>query len=101
MHPEQRIRQITDSTFLSAGIRPKVLMETGSIDTALSLSASGAGFSFVPESSARFAGLVKQPKYYSINDGFSWTLAVAYKKNSAGTKIREAFIQTVKSVIDK
>ncbi len=101
MHPEQRIRQITDSTFLSAGIRPKVVMETGSIDTALRLSASGAGFSFVPESSARFAGLVKQPKYYSINDGFSWTLVVAYKKNSVSTKLREAFIQTVKSVIEK
>ena len=41
MHPEQRIRQITDSSFLSAGIRPKVVMETGSIDTAIRLSASG------------------------------------------------------------
>ena len=101
MHPEQRIRQITDSTFLSAGIRPKIVMETGSIDTALRLSASGAGFSFVPESSARFAGLVKPPKYYSINESFSWTLVVAYKKNSAGTKLRESFIQTVKSVINQ
>ena len=99
MHPEQRIRQISDSTFLSAGIRPKVVMETGSIDTALRLSASGAGFSFVPESSARFSGLAKPPKYYSISEGFSWTLVVAYKNNSASNKLRDAFIQTVRSVI--
>lgn len=100
MHPEQRIRQIMDSLFLGAGIRPKVVMETGSIDTALRLSASGAGFSFVPESAVRFAGLVKPPKYYSISDGFSWTLVVAYKQNSANTKLREAFIETVRSVIE-
>lgn len=101
MHPEQRIRQITDSSFLSAGIRPKIVMETGSIDTALRLSASGAGFSFVPESSVRFAGLVKPPKYYNISDGFSWTLVVAYKQNSSGSKLRNAFIDTVRSVIEK
>ncbi|MBQ9604305.1 MAG: LysR family transcriptional regulator [Firmicutes bacterium] len=99
MHPEQRIRQITDSTFLSAGIRPKVVMETGSIDTAHRLSASGAGFSFVPESMVRFSGLVRPPKYYRINEGFGWTLAIAYKQNSANTKIRSAFIETVKEVI--
>lgn len=99
MHPEQRIRQITDSTFFSAGIKPKIVMETGSIDTAHRLSASGAGFSFVPESTVRFAGLVKPPKYYRINEGFSWTLAVAYKQNSADTKLRNAFIETVKEVI--
>ena len=99
MHPEQRIRQITDSSFLSAGIRPKIVMETGSIDTALRLSASGAGFSFVPESTVRFAGLVKPPKYYNLRDGFSWTLAVAYK-SSVNTKLRDAFIETVKAVIE-
>ncbi len=100
MHPEQRIRQLMDSLFISAGIKPKIVMETGSIDTALRLSAGGAGFSFVPESTVRFAGLVKPPKYYSIRDGFSWTLVVAYKQNSVNTKLRDAFIETVKSIIE-
>lgn len=99
MHPDQRIRQISDSSFLNAGIRPKILMETGSIDTALRLSASGAGFSFVPESSVRFAGLVNPPKYYKVNDCFSWTLVVAYKHNNGNVKIRNAFIDTVRAVI--
>jgi DNA-binding transcriptional LysR family regulator len=100
LHPGQRLRQIADSMFMKAGIKPKILLETSSIETALRLSATGMGFCFVPESSVRFSDMINPPKYYSIGEtGFSWTLVIAYKQNSYRTKAVKAFSQIAKQVV--
>lgn len=100
LHPGQRLRQIADFIFAKAGIKPKILLETASIETALRLSASGMGFCFVPESAVRFSDMVNPPKYYSIGEtGLSWTLVIAYKQNSYRTKAVNAFADIVKQVV--
>jgi DNA-binding transcriptional LysR family regulator len=100
LHPGQRLRQIADTLFMKAGIKPKILLETASIETALRLSATGMGFSFVPESNVRFSDMTNPPKYYSIGEsGFSWTLVIAYKQNSYRTKAVKAFAEIVRQVI--
>lgn len=100
LHSDQRLRQIADNIFNNYSIKPKILLETSSIETALRLSASGMGFSFVPESSVIFSGLLNPPKYYTVGEpSFSWTLVIAYRQNSYRTKAVKAFADITKQVV--
>lgn len=99
LHPNQRLRQIADTLFTSENIKPKVLLETASIETSLRLSAAGMGFSFVPESSVRFAGLTNPPKYYKLAHELYWTLVIAYREGAYKTKAVNAFAEIAKKVI--
>ncbi len=99
LHPSQRLRQIADTVFAKANIKPHVLLETSGIETAMRLSAAGMGFCLVPEFSAKYAGLTKQPKYYSLSSDLNWTLVIAYRENAYKTKASVAFAETVKKVV--
>lgn len=102
LRPDQRLRQISNNIFNSAGIKPKILLETRSIETSLRLSASGMGFSFVPESSVIFSGLVNTPKYYKIgNPPLTWTLVIAYRDEAQHTKASKAFAEITKEIVCK
>ncbi len=100
LHPDQRLRQVADKVFDFANIKPKIMLETRSIETALRLSASGMGFSFVPESFIKFSDLTNHPKYYSIEEkDINWTLVVAYRENVYRTKAVDAFAKIVKEIL--
>ncbi len=100
LHPDQRLRQIADNLFEDANIKPKIMLETRSIETAQRLAASGMGFCFVPESFVKYSDLTNPPKYYSIKGkNFSWTLVVAYRENVYRTKAVTAFSNVVKEVL--
>ncbi len=99
LHSSQRLRQIADTVFNDENIKPKILLETSSIETSLRLSASGMGFSFVPESSVRFAGLTNPPKYFKLPYGLNWTLVIAYREGAYRTKSVKAFAEIAKKVI--
>ncbi len=102
LHSDQRVRQIADNFFANAGIKPKILLETSSIETALRLSAAGMGFCFVPESYISSSYLVNAPKYYSFGEpAFSWTLVIAYRQNAYRTRAANAFADTVKEVLGR
>lgn len=100
LHEGQRIRQIADNLFSNAGIKPKILLETSGIETALRLSAAGMGFCFVPESYIRTSGITIQPKYFRFSEpAFTWTLVMAFRQNSYHTKAAVAFEEIVKEVL--
>lgn len=99
LHPSQRLRQIADTMFNNGNIKPKILLETASIETSLRLSAAGMGFSFVPESAVRFAGLTNPPKYYTLPHDLNWTLVIAYREGAYKTKAVKAFAEIAKKVI--
>ncbi|MDO4301598.1 MAG: LysR family transcriptional regulator [Clostridia bacterium] len=99
LHPSQRLRQIADTVFTAENIKPKILLETASIETSLRLSAAGMGFSFVPEFSVKFAGLTKPPKYYTLPHDLNWTLVIAYREGAYRTKAVKAFAEIAKKVI--
>ncbi len=100
LHPDQRLRQIADSVFDKNNIKPKIMLETRSIETSLRLSASGLGFSFVPENVVKYSGLTNPPKYYSIKgQDFDWTLVIAYRENSYRSKAVQAFSKVVKETL--
>lgn len=99
LHSGQRLRQIADSVFNEENIKPKILLETASIETSLRLSASGMGFSFVPSSSVRFAGLTNPPQYFKLTHDLNWTLVIAYREGAYKTKAVKAFSEVAKKVI--
>ena len=99
LHPSQRLRQIADTVFNDENIKPKILLETSSIETSLRLSAAGMGFSFVPESSVRFAGLTNPPKYFRLPHDLNWTLVIAYREGAYRTKAVKAFSDIARKVI--
>lgn len=102
LKPDQRLRQIGNNLFANAGYKPKVLLETRSIETSLRLAAAGMGFCFVPESTVMFSNLVHSPKYYVIgNPPLTWTLAIASRKNIYRTKAAVAFSEIAKQVVCK
>ena len=68
LHSDQRLRQIADNIFDSIGMKPKILLQTSSIETAIRLSAANMGFSSVLESSVRFSSMVNPPKYYTFGN---------------------------------
>lgn len=102
LHPDQRLRQIADNMFDHAGVKPNIVLETRSIETALRLSAAGLGFSFVPESFVKFSDLTNPPKYYSIEgQDIDWTLIIAYRENSYKSKAVKAFASVAKDILNK
>lgn len=102
LRPDQRLRQISNNIFNKSEIKPKILLETRSIETSLRLCASGMGFSFVPESSVIFSGLIKPPKYYILGEPpLTWTLVIAYRKNTYHTKAAQAFAEITKQIVCK
>ncbi|HAG04422.1 MAG TPA: LysR family transcriptional regulator [Lachnospiraceae bacterium] len=102
LHPDQRIRQIGDALFQADEVKPKVAIETGSIQTSLLLTDAGLGCSFVPETTLKYVNLSNEPKCYKIDEnGLDWTLVIAYKEGSYRTKAVQAFTQTLKSIIEK
>ena len=102
LHSDQRLRQIADNIFDSIGMKPKILLQTSSIETAIRLSAANMGFSFVPESSVRFSSMVNPPKYYTFgNTETSWTLVIAYRQNAYRSKAVTAFAEIAKKVVSR
>ena len=96
----QRIRQIADTVFSNNSIKPKIILETRSIETSLRLCAVGMGFCFVPESAALSFAAAPIPKFFSVNDPpLKWTLAIAYRKNAYHTKASLAFAEIAKDVL--
>jgi DNA-binding transcriptional LysR family regulator len=99
LKPNQRVRQIANSLFSSSGIKPRILLETTSLETSLRLTASSMGFCFIPESYTNLSFADKKPKYYIIGKSpLTWTLAVAYRKETYHTKAALAFAQMAKEV---
>lgn len=102
LKPDQRMRQISNIIFSKAGIKPKIILETRSIETSLRLCSVGMGFCFVPETAVFNSILDNAPKLFVVNNPpLIWTLAIAYRKNSYHTKASLAFAEIAKQVLKK
>jgi DNA-binding transcriptional LysR family regulator len=104
----QRLRQVADSVFVKAGFKPKVLLETGNIETAARLAVSGLGCAFIPqtfapggrEETASVTG-GKCAKCFAVNEPpLKWTVGVAYKKEKYLSKAAHAFMDVTKEVVE-
>ena len=99
LHGDQRLRQISNKIFESNKIKPNILLETRSIETAARLTAAGMGFSFIPEDYALCSSLTNTPRYFLFGDPpLTWELVIAYKKGAYLSKAAKAFIEVTKSI---
>lgn len=100
LHPGQRLRQIANGIFAKAGLKPKILLETGNIETSARLASAGAGLAFVPETFAAYSVHPASTKYLPVGEPpLSWTIGVAFHKDRYITKAARAFIGVTKEVI--
>ena len=79
------LHQMANSIFSAANVVPSTVFSTASIETALSLAASGVGAAFVPKSSARFYSAKYSPAYFRFpaewNGG--WEVVAAYRNSKS------------------
>lgn len=92
MKPDHGFRKITDDLMRKAGFQPKVVFESGEIETVQALVAAGLGVSIVPQMVRRPAGLV----YCELSQpGASRTLILAWRRRAALSPAAEAMRRTV------
>jgi LysR family transcriptional regulator, hydrogen peroxide-inducible genes activator len=90
-------RQITLDFYRKAGLEPKVVFESGGIETVQALVAAGLGISLVPQMVAKFPGVayarISQPKA-------ARTLSLAWRKKAPLSSAAEALKKIITSTIE-
>lgn len=97
----QGFRQIVLELCEGAGFEPRVVFESGNIETVQSLVAAGMGIAFVPKMVTRAKWSEFAPVYLSLAPPTpSRTLVIASRKGRYLSKAAEAFIETMKSTVE-
>ena len=99
LHPDQRLRQLSESLFDEHDIDPPIVLETRSIETSQLLANAGLGLCFVPESTLSYTTITNPPKYYTLEDELKWELVLAFKRGNYRSQAASAFIDTALSVL--
>jgi len=97
----QGFRTIAHELCQSAGFDPKVVFESGNIETVQSLVAAGMGIAFVPKMMTRSDWQGRAPTYLTLEGHPTRTLVIAYRKGRYLSNAAEAFISVFKSTLDK
>ncbi|XEC92682.1 LysR family transcriptional regulator [Paenibacillus tarimensis] len=98
----QGFRQITLDLCRTAGFEPRIVFESGNIETVQSLVAAGMGIAFVPMMVSRAKWSTLAPVYLNLaGPRPSRTLVIASRKGRYLSKAAEAFIQTMKTTVEQ
>lgn len=92
----QGFRKITLDLCLDAGIEPRIVFESGNIETVQSLVAAGMGIAFVPQMVARAPGTPFSPVYLRLTSAPTRTLVIASRSGRYLSKAARAFIETLR-----
>jgi len=92
----QGFRKITLDLCRDAGIEPRIVFESGNIETVQSLVAAGMGIAFVPQMVARTPGTPLSPVYLRLASSPTRTLVIASRSGRYLSKAARAFIETLK-----
>jgi DNA-binding transcriptional LysR family regulator len=96
MKPDHGFRTITDSLMRKAGIEPRVVFESGEIETVQALVGAGLGVSIVPQMVRRASGL----SYAELaQSGASRSLILAWRRRAALSPAAEAMRRTVRETL--
>jgi LysR family transcriptional regulator, hydrogen peroxide-inducible genes activator len=95
----QGLRKMTHELCDEAGFTPNVVFESSNMETVLSLVAAGMGIAFVPSmiSQRTFSDL--SPVNLHLTSRPTRTLVIAYRKERYLSKAAEAFISTIREVM--
>lgn len=95
----QGFRAIAHDLCQSSGFEPKVVFESGNIDTVQSLVAAGMGIAFVPKMITRSDWHGRAPVYLTLEGRPNRTLVIAYRKGRYLSNAAEAFISTFRNIM--
>lgn len=95
----QGFRKLTLDLCQNAGIVPNIVFESSNMETVQSLVAAGMGIAFVPYliSKRNFSEL--SPVHLTLEGRPTRTLVIAYRKGRYLSKAAEAFVSTMKEVM--
>lgn len=89
-------RQITLDFYRKAGLEPKVVFESGGIETVQALVAAGLGISLVPQMVAKFPGV----SYASVSQPHAArTLSLAWRKKAPLSPAAEALKKIILTIV--
>lgn len=95
MYKESTQRLITDEIFRNAGFTPKILFETSSNQTILSMIQAGLCVGIVPWYYIKNCG--QELCYYSLPDHPRWKICATYRKDAYLSNAAREFIRMVKN----
>lgn len=84
--PQQGVRRITDKILAKAGIKPKIVMNTSSVETAALLAGAGMGIYFLPEDYIHlfhYGELEPAYCYFEDNCEAYWEFVIAHTHKDA------------------
>jgi len=98
----QGFRQIAFELCARGGFEPRIVFESGNIETVQSLVAAGMGIAFVPKMVTRAKWSELAPVYLPLAaPSPSRTLVIASRKGRYLSKAAEAFIDTMKTTLEQ
>ncbi|MDF2814831.1 MAG: LysR family transcriptional regulator [Paenibacillus sp.] len=95
----QGFRKLTLDLCSQAGFSPRIVFESSNIETVQSLVAAGMGIAFVPAMVARGQWSEITPTYAALANNPTRTLVISHRKGRYLSKAAEAFIATMKEVL--
>ncbi|RED60382.1 LysR family transcriptional regulator [Cohnella lupini] len=95
----QGFRAIAHNLCQAAGFEPRVVFESGNINTVQSLVAAGMGIAFVPKMMTQAEWHGRAPVYLTLEGHPTRTLVIAYRKGRYLSNAAEAFISTFRETI--
>jgi DNA-binding transcriptional LysR family regulator len=96
----QKLHQIAVSLCKQAGFKPKIILESESIEATHALVSSGMGIAFIPDTIALFTQTPTTPIYFGIKDlETTRTLVASYRKKRYLSRAAQEFIGMMKDVL--
>ncbi|MFC5403752.1 LysR family transcriptional regulator [Cohnella soli] len=97
----QGFRAIAHDICQAAGFDPRVVFESGNIETVQSLVAAGMGIAFLPKMMTRSDWQGPAPTYLTLEGRPTRTLVIAYRKGRYLSNAAEAFIETFRQTLQR
>jgi DNA-binding transcriptional LysR family regulator len=97
LYPEQSTRKLSDALLDREQIKPRTLMQTRSVFTAIRMAASGAAVCFAPGIAMRNFAFPEPLSFFSVGDPI--TMNVYYFYQNPKTEIMEEFINLMKTFL--
>lgn len=96
---KQGLRRTVDIYFSQFGIKPNIVFETSSNETAYRMAALGMGAAIVPQITEKMSSFKPKPNKYSITSrGLRWHIAAIYRKDDYLGRAKKELIQISKEI---
>ncbi len=97
-----RVRKISDALFAGAGMIPRTLLESQTVETLLNFVSAGMACAFLPKTVMTYAGISLGTACFSLGSPpVSSSFAFAWRRDSYVSWAAQEFMKTTREVLDK